>query len=126
MPRKTREERAKYMRAYREKKMQEAVSLEGDELDRKLEEYRQQGLTQDHLFMDMVFRLAMQGNNAKYAELWWKMNKPEDPKEKELTAEDCIAIGMEVRDRLKAEYKYGACPICGHYTEPPGVIKSKP
>jgi hypothetical protein len=27
--------------------------------------------------MDTVYNLAMQGKNAKYAGLWWRMTKPE-------------------------------------------------
>ena len=119
MPRKSKEDRAEYMRDYR-RKINEAVSLEGKDLDRKLEEYREKGLDKNDLFMDTVYRLAMKGNNAKYAELWWRMTKPEpeERKKSELTASDYIKAGKEVLRSLEEEWEksrgvHAICPTCG-------------
>jgi hypothetical protein len=71
------------MKEYRQRKMAEALSLEGEELEAKIEEYIRDGLTKDDLFMDMVFKQAMLGSNAKYAELWWRMSRPEPESQKQ-------------------------------------------
>ena len=115
MPHKNKEERSAYMREYRQR-IKEVDSLDGDALEDKLKEYQEQGLTKDDLFMDTVYRLAMEGKNAKYAELWWRMTRPEPDKSSaaEFTADDYINIGTRVRDTLEKEYQEGtgSCPIC--------------
>ena len=96
MPHRNKEDRAKYMRDYR-KRIKEAASLDGKELEDKLKEYKAQGLDKNDLFMDTVYKLAMQGKNAKYAELWWRMTKPEPTQDEggvEWTAEMYFKFGV--------------------------------
>ena len=112
MVHKNKEDRAKYMREYR-KRLKEDISLSGDDLEARLEEYKSQGLDKNDLFMDTIYNLAMQGKNAKYAELWWRMTKPEpdqDAGKTEWTAEMHINFGIAlnkvVRQTLR-EKGYG-------------------
>ena len=94
MPRKSKEDRANCMREYR-KRIREASSLDGTALDAKIKEYKEQGLDRNEQFMYMVFHLAMQGKNAKYAELWWRMTKPE-PEEAKKYFHEALSIAMDI------------------------------
>jgi len=106
MPSGSKTEKARYMRDYR-KKIRTLAGLSDEKLEAKIEEYKSQGLGRNDLFMDMVYQQAMRGNNAKYAELWWRMQKPEEKEEHKYTVADNIRLAREVVDMLKENWKTG-------------------
>jgi hypothetical protein len=109
------------MREYRARQVEEVASLDGEALDAKIEEYRRQGLNKNDLFMDTVYRLAMEGKNAKYAELWWRMSRPdpEEVKPFEITHADRIRMAKEIFQTMREERELygGRCPVCGTCTD---------
>ena len=111
---KSKEQRASYMREYR-KRIKEASTLSDKALDKKIQEYKDKGLDKDDLFMDMLYRWAMQGKNPKYAELYWKITRPEEKQE-----DDPSEIVRNARAVVKKmaedpEFKELMCPF---YSKP--------
>ena len=101
---KTKEEQAAYMREYR-KRIKEAVGLSDKALDKKIQEYREKGLDKDDLFMDMLYRWAMQGKNPRYAELYWKITRPEEKEELDPLVINALARSTVKRMKEDSDFK---------------------
>lgn len=63
------------------------------------------------VFLDSIYKHAVEGKNAMYARLWWDITHPKDEaKGAEFTADDYINAG----NKLIEQYREvgGSCPMC--------------
>lgn len=71
-------------------------------------------------FMDRLYKLAMSGKNARYADLWAKIKgmipdgRSPQPRDISITADDLVRLEREAQQELKEQgySSLGACDLC--------------